>query len=676
MRRFINGVTSRLAAAASVAAIVMLIASAPSRANETVSTCINGVNNVFTHTNTYGVNVAATCPGAPYGYDGLSIVTAGNTVAAGQRGAWQANAPAGLVIVGAQIPPGQLFVTGINDGTQYGGGFYWAGGGAQVQDLETQAGFAPLWTSYFGFQVVCGHSPTCVTDYNDLEVADIALYVQETVGPTLAAPYGLWQTAGWVRGDWNLHFYGDSPSGLCSLSATINGASVATSNSGQDTSVWHQCSAPAVSQAIHTWQDGEGAMPLTISGWDAAGIPVSYTKTIYVDNTQPTVSLSGPADAPSTAGTQYLTATASAGPSGVAGISCSVDGAPAQWYAASTAQIAVAGIGTHQVQCTAENDAVDGSGAHGSSVPATYSVRIGIPTVAVAAFSKVVNKLRCHRVTERVRIPARWVKVRVRGRIERVRERAHTQKVKVTRCHARTVRRRITREVTIRRNGKKVRVKRSRVVRVVVEPRTVLKTSRRVRHGHGTIVDGWLGTADGVALAGQTVDVLTAADNGRNNYHVAAVTTTAANGAWSARLPAGPSRLVSATYGGSPTTESAIAAPVHLVVPAKVQLLSVSPRRIPWGGGVRLTGRLKGGYLPRGGALVRLRIGEGSGVTTYGVREHVRGNGRFTTTYHFGEGDASVHRSFWFQIASLPMGDYPYAPASSRRLTVRVGGHP
>jgi hypothetical protein len=257
-----------------------------------------------------------------------------------------------------------------------------------------------------------------------------------------------------------------------------------------------------------------------------------------------------------------------------------------------------------------------------------------------------------------------------------VRERAHTQKVKVTRCHARTVRRRITREVTIRRHGKKVRVKRTRVVRVVLEPRTVFKTSRRVRHGHGTIVDGWLGTADGVALAGQTVDVLTAADNGRNNYHVAAVTTTAANGAWSARLPAGPSRLVSAAYGGSPTTESTLAAPVHLVVPAKVQLLSASPRRIPWGGEIRLTGRLRGGYLPRGGALVRLRIGEGSAVTTYGVREHVRGNGRFTTTYHFGEGQASLHRSFWFQIASLPMGDYPYAPASSRRLTVYVGGHP
>ena len=45
---------------------------------------------------------------------------------------------------------------------------------------------------------------------------------------------------------------------------------------------------------------------------------------------------------------------------------------------------------------------------------------------------------------------------------------------------------------------------------------------------------------------------------------------------------------------------------------------------------------LAGGYLPPGGALVRLRIGAGSAFTTYGVREHVGGDGRFTTTYTFG----------------------------------------
>ncbi len=49
-------------------------------------------------------------------------------------------------------------------------------------------------------------------------------------------------------------------------------------------------------------------MPLYIAGYDAAGETTSQTKTIYVDNSTPTLSLSGPTDAPSTAGTQYVTA--------------------------------------------------------------------------------------------------------------------------------------------------------------------------------------------------------------------------------------------------------------------------------------------------------------------------------------------------------------------------------
>ena len=44
-------------------------------------------------------------------------------------------------------------------------------------------------------------------------------------------------------------------------------------------------------------------MPLTIWALDAAGVPVSYTKTSTSTTQQPTIALSGPTDAPSTAGT-------------------------------------------------------------------------------------------------------------------------------------------------------------------------------------------------------------------------------------------------------------------------------------------------------------------------------------------------------------------------------------
>ncbi len=173
------------------------------------------------------------------------------------------------------------------------------------------------------------------------------------------------------------------------------------------------------------------------------------------------------------------------------------------------------------------------------------------------------------------------------------------------------------------------------------------------------------------------MQILTAPDNGQGQYTQAATATTAANGTWTAPLPPGPSRLITASI-----------SPVARRQSRRRRCRSTSPSRLrsscsrsihvasPWGGTVHLVGKLDGGYLPLGGALVRLRIGEGSSFTTYGVHPHVGGNGRFSTTYTFGAGQPAVHRSFWFEIASLPMGDYPYAPANSRRVSVLIGGHP
>ena len=89
-------------------------------------------------------------------------------------------------------------------------------------------------------------------------------------------------------------------------------------------------------------------------------------------------------------------------------------------------------------------------------------------------------------------------------------------------------------------------------------------------------------------------------------------------------------------------------------MPAGVKLIRVTPRRIAWGGTVKIVGQLRGRYLPAAGALVRLRIGYGKAFVIYGVKEHVRGRGRFTTNYRFGAGVTSIHRCYRFQIASLP----------------------
>jgi len=601
--------------------------------------------------------------------------TAQSTVPNGQGASWTTTAPPGLSIT--HIYTVNDAGDNVGNGQGWWGEFFWNGGpgpAGRSSQIDTNNFFqygccqASFNNQTVGWFIACGVA-SCTT-YADLLVGGVDLTVNESQGPWLNAPSGLWQSSGWVRDRWQLVFYGDSPSGLCSLSAAINGQAVTLGPGavvGRNSDTFHQCAGTNASPTIQTADFGQGAMPLTIQGCDAAGVCTGgvYTKTIYVDNSQPWVSMSSPGDVPVTAGAQYVTATAGGSPSGIAEIDCSVDGGPTARFAEQgaqqpSAQVPVSGLGQHTVQCSADNTAVAQDGSHGWSSSAGAGLKIGEPTASAIAFGRVINGLRCKRVRKRVRVPARWVTVRRHGKLVRVRRRARTRVVKVVRCHPRVVRRRVTVWVTVHRHGKKIRVRRKKMVRVVLTPRLVGSPTRRVRFGRGTTVSGWLGMGDGTALGGQVVRVLTAPDNGLGQFSQAAVVTTAENGGWSAALPPGPSRLVEAVYDGSPTTEASQSAQVHLVVPAKVKLLNVSPRRVGWSGTVRITGQLVGGYLPAGGALVRLRIGQGSTYQTYGVQEHVTGNGRFSTTYTFGAGQASSFQRFWFQLASLPMGSYPF----------------
>jgi hypothetical protein len=670
----------RVSVVAAISSVVLagLACCSAARADYSVQVCGSNPNFwVFgsSSSNPAAIHVQAQCPVGSFNGAGLSIFMAG-VASAGQAGRLQTNAPAGLTFTAANA--NQILSTGINDNEGWGGGFYWAGGGVETNDQTDQhpnVGMAfPATSPYFGIQMICGWSKC--NRPGQLAVQAVTLYVRETVGPWFGAT-GLWQTSGWVRGSWPFTASADSPSGVCSLSTYLNGMSIASSaTSTRLPYAFKQCATPGINQTVNTGRYGNGAMPLVLAASDASFVPASLSKTVYVDNAQPSVSVSGPSDAPSTAGTQYVRASASAGPSGVAGIACSVDNAPAHWYPSSATEVPVSGVGQHSVRCAAMNNAVDPGGNRGWSDWGSWSLKIGDPTISGITFGHVVDALRCRRASERVKVPARWVTVRRHHKVVKVKRPARLTIKKVIKCHPRTQVVRVAVRLRVRRRGKEVWITRHKRERVVLLPHLANSTKLRIKHGTTALVTGWLGTYAGVALAGQPVTILTAPDNGLGQFAPAAVATTAANGTWIAALRPGPSRLVEAVYNGGPATEGSASSQIVLTVPAKVRLLSVSPRRVAWGGTVRITGQLLGGYLPPGGALVRLRIGQGRHFQTYGVQEHVTGNGRFTTAYTFGAGYAGIFKSFWFQIASLPMGDYPYAPATSGRGFVLVGGHP
>jgi hypothetical protein len=316
----------------------------------------------------------------------------------------------------------------------------------------------------------------------------------------------------------------------------------------------------------------------------------------------------------------------------------------------------VQGVGVHDLSCYSENNAHDVDGNRAASSTATWTLSIRAPAVSTVSFAKVADALRCHSTRERVRIPARWVTAYHGGHRLKVKLPAQVRRIRVQHCHPRVIRRRI------RIHGH------WRAVRAVVLPHEVLLRTRHVAYGAGATVSGWIGTTDGNALGGQTVRILAAPDDGSHQFSQVAAVTTAANGGWSARIPPGPSRLVVAAYGGTSTVEPALSDPAHLVVPASVSL-AVRPSLAHWGGHIRISGRLRGGYVPRGGELVLLWIGWPGGSTEIG-HLYTRPDGSFASRYTFLRGNGTETYHLWATTARE--SGYPFAPGRSRRRAVIV----
>jgi hypothetical protein len=199
-----------------------------------------------------------------------------------------------------------------------------------------------------------------------------------------------------------------------------------------------------------------------------------------------------------------------------------------------------------------------------------------------------------------------------------------------------------------------------------------LATVADVAFGRSVKVQGLLMSSAGLPLAGQPVAVVTAPDNGSDAFTEATALTTGPDGRWTATLPPGPSRIIEASYAGSPTVLPASGS-ATVITPAKIELSRVTPDRTPWGSTVRITGRVLGGYIPASSKLLRLDLGVVGipGLSKIQGIPNVAPDGTFTTTYKFARYQGVVR--FWLQVSSLAEADFPWAPAQSRRAIVTVG---
>jgi hypothetical protein len=219
-------------------------------ASETVNSCGRYPNEVFVASSDWGMLMRDLCPNGQ-----LTINSGAITFHAGEGAIWQASAPAGLVINGATIPDGGINAYGVNAGShgQYGGDFYWQGGSSQITPTETGATLGPFSSHDFGILMVCGKASCTAADgVGNMFIGPVELSVGETSGPWLSSPAGLWQSKGWVRGTWNLGFWGNSPSGLCGLVANFGDLPLPGSNSVRDPAAWRQCTAGPVNDSVVT----------------------------------------------------------------------------------------------------------------------------------------------------------------------------------------------------------------------------------------------------------------------------------------------------------------------------------------------------------------------------------------------------------------------------------------
>jgi hypothetical protein len=590
----------------------------------------------------------------------------------GQTAQWITTAPPSIQIVQALTPVNDVLIDPHINADGYAAHFFWDSGAQNIWPVNNccggmyygagiNRGFAP--SRHFGFQVTCNASPCNAPFGQLLDVRGIQLEGVDYSYPMLhAIGYNnlFYQGGSWVRGTWPASFTASADSGICATHALVAGKWVpGPTDWTPNQHSWTQCPwATTMNLSVDTTNYPNGSSSLTFSAADATWPPneVSPSATLHVDNQPVALNLTGPSDAPSTAGTQYVNATATAGPSGVARIVCSTDGSPYQVHVGASAAIPVHGLGEHKVDCYAQNNSIDSYGNAARSPAESWNLSIRQPSVSTLSFARVVDALRCAKKRERVHIPARWVTAQYHGHKVRIKLPAETRTVTVIRCHPRIVRR-------------KVRVDgRWRFQRVVLLPHAVRDTTKRIAHGRGATVSGWLGTESGIALGNQRVLIMTAPDDGREDFTQAAATTTAANGSWSARLPPGPSRLVEAVFNGTATVEPATSPAARVVVPASVGI-AIHPHVTHWGGTITIRGLLRGGYVPPAGELVVLRIGWPGGSTEIGHLYADR-RGRFQSRYTFLRGNGTER--YVLRAATAKESDYPYAPARSRGSAVTV----
>jgi hypothetical protein len=144
---------------------------------------------------------------------------------------------------------------------------------------------------------------------------------------------------------------------------------------------------------------------------------------------------------------------------------------------------------------------------------------------------------------------------------------------------------------------------------------------------------------------------------------------TGADGRFAFALPPGPSRALKVAYYPFSDSRTFTASNVATEDALAPMTIGAAPRRVAAGGAVRLSGRVGGEALPRGGLLVTLQGWQaGWGWRTFRTVRTTRA-GAWSTRYRF----RLPHGRFAFRALVPRQGAFPFASSRSPAVTVTVG---
>jgi 5-hydroxyisourate hydrolase-like protein (transthyretin family) len=199
---------------------------------------------------------------------------------------------------------------------------------------------------------------------------------------------------------------------------------------------------------------------------------------------------------------------------------------------------------------------------------------------------------------------------------------------------------------------------------------TLALTAKRVPvvgFGRPAQVRGQLRTPDGVPVANAELCLAARTAKTDGALEPIGTTRTDAEGRYSLRVGPGPSREI---YVVHRTPAGAVAARAMVRVRASLGL-SPSRRILRNGEAVRFSGRLRGGPLPKGGALVELQARRSKGWQTFATTR-TRKKGRYRALYRFTR-TSGVQR-YRLRARVPDQAGYAYAAGASRPITLTVSG--